>query len=90
MPEREAPRWRAAVGQVPRPGATCPALTMAPGKPAGPRERCGDIKEFAGRHQEPRALSCGEPEFLPERGFRLDLIDNREPFTFVKQVVLIN
>lgn len=65
LPESEAPRWRAAVGQVPRPGATCPALTMAPGKPAGPRERCGDIKEFAGRHQEPRALSCGEPEFLP-------------------------
>lgn len=24
-----------------------------------------DIKEFAGRHQEPRALSSGEPEFLP-------------------------
>lgn len=29
------------------------------------RGRCGDIKEFAGRHQEPRALSSGEPEFLP-------------------------
>lgn len=31
-----------------------------------------------------------EPVFLPESSFRIDLIDNREPFAFVKQVVLIN
>lgn len=33
---------------------------------------------------------CGEPEFLPGRGFAVDLMDNKEQFTFVKQVVLIN
>ena len=32
----------------------------------------------------------GEPELLPEGGFRVDQIDNREPLAFVKQVVLIN
>ena len=33
LPESEAPQWRAAVGQVPRPGATWLALTV-PGKPS--------------------------------------------------------
>lgn len=32
----------------------------------------------------------GEPRFLPERGFGVDLIDNRELVASVKQVVLIN
>lgn len=35
-------------------------LTVVPRKPAEPRGKCRDIKEFAGRHQEPRVLSfCG-------------------------------
>lgn len=37
-----------------------------------------------------KSPSGGENKIPAERGFRVDLIDNREQFPFVKQVVLMN
>lgn len=56
LPESEAPGWRAAVGQVPRQGATWPALTMVPGKPSRAERKVQGREGI--RWQAPRALGA--------------------------------